>query len=76
MSHPDPRPPAEANGAYPYELPVHDSAITGTGTGMPGTDTRQYEEWHHATRRPAALAAGTPCGNSARLPTGQTREYS
>ena len=47
MSHPDPRHPAEANGAYPYGQPVHDSAITGTGTGMPGTDTRQYEEWHH-----------------------------
>jgi hypothetical protein len=48
MSHPDPRHPAEANGAYPYELPVHDSAVTGAGTAMPGTDTRQYEEWHHA----------------------------
>ena len=47
MSHPDPRHPAEANGANPYELPVHDSAISGTGTGMPRTDTRQYEEWHH-----------------------------
>jgi hypothetical protein len=44
MSHPDPRHPAEANGAYPYELPAHDSAITSTGTGMPGSDTRQYEE--------------------------------
>ena len=44
MSHLDPRHPAEANGAYPYELPVHDSAITGTGTGMPGTDNRQYQE--------------------------------
>jgi hypothetical protein len=52
MSHPDPRHPAEANGAYPYELPVHDSAITGTGTGMPGADTRQYEEWHHADPPP------------------------
>jgi hypothetical protein len=52
MSHPDPRHPAEANGAYPYELPVHDSAITGTGTEMPGTDTRQYEEWHHADPPP------------------------
>ena len=41
MSHPDPRHPADANGAYPYGLPVHDSAIT-------GTDTRQDEEWHHA----------------------------
>ena len=41
MSHPDPGHPAEANGAYLYELPVHDSAITGTGTGMPGTGTRQ-----------------------------------
>jgi len=40
MSHPDPRHLAEADGAYPYELPVHDSAITGTGTGMPGADTR------------------------------------
>ena len=52
MSHPDPRHPAEANGAYPYGQPVHDSAITGTGTGMPGTDTRQYEEWHHADPPP------------------------
>ena len=52
MSHPDPRHLAEANGAYPYELPVHDSAITGTGTGMPGADTRQYEEWHHADPPP------------------------
>ena len=52
MSHPDPRHPAEANGAYLYELPVHDSAITGTDTGMPGTDTRQYEEWHHADPPP------------------------
>jgi hypothetical protein len=47
MSHPDPRHPAEANGAYPYGLPVDDSAITGTGTGMPGTETRQYEDWRH-----------------------------
>jgi hypothetical protein len=47
MSHPDPRHPAEANGPNPYELPVHDSAISGTGTGMPRADTRQYEEWHH-----------------------------
>jgi hypothetical protein len=52
MSHPDPRHPAEANGAYPYGQPVHDSAITGTGTGMPDTDTRQYEEWHHADPPP------------------------
>jgi hypothetical protein len=52
MSPPDPRHPAEADGAYPYELPVHDSAITGTGTGMPGADTRQYEEWHHADPPP------------------------
>ena len=43
---------AEADGAYPYELPVHDSAITGTGTGMPGADTRQHEEWHHADPPP------------------------
>ena len=48
MSHPDPRHPAEANRADPYELPVHGSAITGTDTGMPGTDTRHYEQWHHA----------------------------
>ena len=48
MSHPDPRRPAEANGAYPYELPVHDAVTTGAGTGMPGTDARQHEEWHHA----------------------------
>ena len=52
MSHPDPRRPAEANGTHPYELPVHESAITSTGTGMPGTDTRQYEEWHHADPPP------------------------
>lgn len=50
MSHPDPRHPAEANGAYPHELPVHDSASTGTSTGMPGT--RQYQEWHHADPPP------------------------
>ena len=47
MSHPDPRHSAEANGAYPYELPVHGTAITGSGTGMPSPDARQYEEWHH-----------------------------
>jgi hypothetical protein len=41
MSHPDPGHPAEANGAYPSELPVHDSANTGTGTGIPGTGTGQ-----------------------------------
>lgn len=52
MSHPDPWHPAGANGAYPYELPVHDSASTGTGTGMPGTGTRQYQEWHHADPPP------------------------
>ena len=52
MSHPDPRHLAEANGAYPYELPVHDSAITGTGTEMPRADTRQHEEWHHADPPP------------------------
>jgi len=52
MSHPDPRHPAEANGAYRYELPVRNSAITSTGTGIPGTDTRQYEEWHHADPPP------------------------
>jgi hypothetical protein len=51
MSHPDPGNP-EANGAHPYELPVHDSAITSTGTGMPSADTRQHEEWHHADRPP------------------------
>ena len=48
MSHPDPRHLAAADGAYPYELPVHDSAITATGTGMPSADTGQHEEWHHA----------------------------
>jgi len=52
MSHPDPRRPAEANGAYPYELPGHDSVTTGAGTGMPGTDARQHEEWHHADPPP------------------------
>ena len=52
MSHPDPRHLAEADGAYPYELPVHDSAITGTGTEMPGADTPQHEEWHHADPPP------------------------
>ena len=41
MSHPDPGHPAEADGAYPSELPVHDSASTGTGTGIPGTGTGQ-----------------------------------
>ena len=48
MSHTDPRHPAEANEAYPYGLPVDDSAITGTGIGMPGADTRQHDEWHNA----------------------------
>jgi hypothetical protein len=48
MSHPYPRRPEKPNGAYPYELPVHNSAITGTGTGMPDTDPSQHEEWHHA----------------------------
>jgi len=52
MSHPGPRHPAEADGAYPCELPVHDSAITGTGAGMSGTDIRQYEEWHRADPPP------------------------
>lgn len=52
MSHPDPRHLAAADGAYPYELPVHDSAIIGTGTGMPGADTQQHEEWHHADPPP------------------------
>jgi hypothetical protein len=52
MSHPDPRHPAEANVAYPHELPAHDSAITSTGAGMPGKDTRQDEEWHHADPPP------------------------
>ena len=52
MSHPDPRHPAEADGALPYELPVRDCAITGTGTGMSGADTRQHEEWHHADPPP------------------------
>jgi hypothetical protein len=52
MNHPDPRHLAEANGAYPYELPVHDSAITGTDTGMPGAGTSQHEEWHHADPPP------------------------
>ena len=46
MRHPDPRHLAAADGAYPYELPVHDSAIT--GTEMPGADSQQHEEWHHA----------------------------
>jgi hypothetical protein len=52
MSHPDPGHLAEADGAYPSELPVHDSATTGTGTGMPGTGTRQYQESHHADPPP------------------------
>jgi hypothetical protein len=52
MSHPDPGRPAEANGACPYELPVHDSVTTGAGTGMAGTDARQHEEWHHADPPP------------------------
>jgi hypothetical protein len=76
MSHPEPRHPTEANGAYPYELPVHDSAITETDTGMPGSDTRQYEEWHHTGPPPRGAGYGTPCRNSARLRTRQTREYS
>jgi len=41
----------------PYELPVHDSSINGTGTGKPGTDTRQYEEWHHAAPPPRGAGA-------------------
>jgi hypothetical protein len=57
MSHPDPGNPAEANGAHPYELPVHDSAIASTGTGMPSADTRQYEEWRHAD--PPSRGAGS-----------------
>ena len=52
MSHPDPGRPAEANGACPYELPGHDSVTPGAGTGMPGTDARQHEEWHHADPPP------------------------
>jgi hypothetical protein len=52
MNHPDPRHLAEANGDYPYELPVHDSAITGTDTEMPGAGTPQHEEWHHADPPP------------------------
>src|SRR4029077_530592 len=52
MSHPDPRRQAKANGAYPYELPVHDSVTTGAETGMPGTDARQHEKWHHANPPP------------------------
>jgi hypothetical protein len=52
MSHPDSGHPAEANGAYTYEVPVYDSATSGTGTGMPGTDARQYQEWHHADPPP------------------------
>jgi hypothetical protein len=69
MSHPDPGHPAEANGAYPYELPVHDSAITSAGTGIPGADTRQHEEWHHADPPPRGAggwdtrqASGPPPG--------------
>jgi hypothetical protein len=52
MSHPDPRRLAQIDGAYPHGLPVQDSAITGTGTDMPGADTRQHEEWHHADPPP------------------------
>ena len=63
MTHPDPRHLAEANGAYPYELPVHDSAITGAGTEMPGADTPQHQEWHHAD--PASLGAGGGNGRRA-----------
>jgi hypothetical protein len=48
MSHPDPGHPAEANGTYPHELRVHNSASTGTGIEISGTGTRQYQEWHHA----------------------------
>jgi hypothetical protein len=60
MSHPDPGNPAEANGAYPYELPVHDSASTGTSTGMPGTGTGQYQEWHHADPPPRGAGGWDP----------------
>jgi len=52
MSHPDPRHLAAADAAYPYELPVHDSAITGMGTEMPSADTRQHEEWRHVDAPP------------------------
>jgi len=65
MSHPDPGHPADANGAYPSELPVHDSASTGTGTGMPGTGTGQCQEWHHAD--PPPRGAG---GRNARQESG------
>ena len=60
MSHPDPGHPAEANGAYPSELPVHDSASTSTGTGMRGTGTRQYQEWHHADPPPRGAGGWEP----------------
>ena len=73
MSHPDPRHLAEANGAYPYELPVHDSAITGAGTGMPGTDTRQHEEWHHADPPPRG-AGGWDATQESGPPPGWTDE--
>ena len=76
MSHPDPGHPAEANGAYPYELPVHDSASTGTGTGMPRIGTRQYQEWHHADPPSRGAGGGTPGRNPARHSAGPTRVYS
>jgi hypothetical protein len=52
MSHPDPGHPAEANGTYPHELRVHNSASTGTGIEISGPGTRQYQEWHHAAPPP------------------------
>jgi hypothetical protein len=73
MSHPDPRHLAEANGAYPYELPVHDSAITGTGTEMPGADTRQHQEWHHADPPPRG-AGGWDAARESGPPPGWTDE--
>ena len=66
---PSPRNPAEANGAYTRAAGT-DSAITGTGTGMPGADTRHDGNGAILNHRPTGLADGTPCRNPTRPPTG------
>jgi len=76
MSHPDPRHLAAADGAYPYELPVHDSAITGPGTEMPGADTRQHEEWHHADPLPRGAGGWDATRESGPPPDWTDEEYS
>jgi hypothetical protein len=73
MTHPDPRHLAEANGAYPYELPGHDSAITGACTEMPGADTSHHQEWHHADP-PSRSAGGWDAMRESGPPPGWTEE--